>query len=251
MKLFGLIGFPLSHSFSKKYFTEKFEQEKIADCKYELFELSNLDAFPNLLKRNPELVGLNITIPYKQQILPFLDELDDASASRIGAVNTIKIAPNGSLKGYNTDYYGFKISLEIWLNKLNIHPNNLKALVLGNGGASKAVETALKDLGIQILKVVRSEGIENSTKYQDLTDAIMHQHRLIINTTPLGTYPNIDSAPPIPYHLLSSNHLLYDLVYNPAETAFLKIGYEKGAQIHNGLPMLHLQADKAWEIWNS
>ncbi|MCU0339440.1 MAG: shikimate dehydrogenase [Spirosomaceae bacterium] len=249
MRLFALIGYPLKHSFSKKYFTEKFEREHIEGCSYELFELPDYQQLPALIKAHPDLVGLNVTIPHKQNVIPFLDELDAASAARIGAVNTIKISPEGRLKGYNTDYYGFKKSLESWLKSLHISPNALKALVLGNGGAAKAVLAALEDMGVGY-QVVSRQASATTLSYEDLTEEFVQAHRLIVNTSPVGTYPQVEDCPAIPYHHLTPNHLLYDLVYNPAETRFLKKGTEQGAQTHNGLAMLHLQAEKAWEIWN-
>lgn len=252
MRIFGLIGYPLTHSFSKKYFTEKFEKEGIENSRYELLELPDYHHFPELIKANPDLSGLNVTIPHKQNIIPFLDELDVASAERIGAVNTIKFLPDGKLKGYNTDYYGFRISLEQWLGSLKIVPSQLKSLVLGNGGAAKAVLAALNDLQIEYTIVSRQPEHQSAAiSYHDLTADVVAQHLLIINTSPVGTYPKTEECPAIPYELLGANHLLYDLVYNPAETLFLKKGKEQGAQIHNGLPMLQLQAEKAWEIWNS
>ncbi len=252
MRVFALIGYPLTHSFSKKYFTEKFEREKIENSRYELLELPDYHDFPKLLKANTGLAGLNVTIPHKQNIIPFLDELDAASAQRIRAVNTIKFLSDGKLKGYNTDYYGFRISLEQWLENLTLIPIQLKALVLGNGGAAKAVFAALTDLQIQYTIVSRQpEHLSAIISYHDLTADVMAEHLLIINTSPVGTYPKTEECPAIPYELLGPNHLLYDLVYNPAETLFLKKGKEQGAQIHNGLPMLQLQAEKAWEIWNS
>lgn len=252
MRVFALIGYPLTHSFSKKYFTEKFEKEGIENSRYELLELPDYHDFPELLKTNPELSGLNVTIPHKQNIIPFLDELDAASAQRIGAVNTIKFLPNGTLKGYNTDYYGFRISLEQWLEDLTLTSAQLKALVLGNGGAAKAVFAALSDLQIHYTVVSRQpEHHSDIISYHDLTAGVLDEHRLIINTSPVGTYPKTEECPAIPYELLGPNHLLYDLVYNPAETLFLKKGKAQGTATHNGLPMLRLQAEKAWEIWNS
>lgn len=252
MRVFALIGYPLTHSFSKKYFTEKFEKEGIENSRYELLELPDHHDFPKLLKANPNVTGLNVTIPHKQNIIPFLDELDAASAKRIGAVNTIKFLPDGTLKGYNTDYYGFRISLEQWLENLTLIPIQLKALVLGNGGAAKAVFAALEDLGIEYTIVSRQPEHHSAIiSYHDLTAGVITDHSLIINTSPVGTYPKTEECPAIPYELLGPNHLLYDLVYNPAETLFLKKGKAQGAQIHNGLPMLQLQAEKAWEIWNS
>lgn len=182
MRLFALIGFPLTHSFSKKYFTEKFEKEGISGCRYELLELPNYQDFPQLIAAHPDLVGLNVTIPHKQNIIPFLDELDAASAARIGAVNTIKILPNGKLKGYNTDYYGFRSSLEQWLDSLQRTPTGLKALVLGNGGAAKAVFAALNDLQIAY-QVVSRQKTETTIGYDKLTEEVIHSHSLIINTS--------------------------------------------------------------------
>jgi len=249
MKLFALIGFPLTHSFSKKYFSEKFENEGIEGCRYELLELPNYQDFPQLIASNPDVAGLNVTIPHKQNVIPFLDELDGTSAARIGAVNTIKVLPDGRLKGYNTDYYGFRLSLEKWLGILERNPKNLKALVLGNGGAAKAILTALGDLAIDF-QVVSRQKTEATISYEELSEEVISTHQLIINTSPVGTYPNAEASPDIPYHWLSEHHLLYDLVYNPAETLFLKKGKHQNAQTHNGLEMLHLQAEKAWEIWN-
>ncbi|WP_138991026.1 shikimate dehydrogenase [Larkinella sp. C7] len=249
MRRYGLIGYPLTHSFSQKYFTEKFEKEGIPDSRYDLFELPDPTAFPNLIASIPDLVGLNVTIPHKQAILPFLDELDPASAGRIGAVNTIRILPDGRKIGYNTDYYGFRSSLEVWLKSLDITPETLQAMVLGNGGAAKAVTTALTDLQIRYRLVSRQQTAE-ALAYENISPTILDEYRLIINTSPVGTYPNVEASPAIPYGLLTSRHLLYDLVYNPAETRFLQQGREHGAATHNGLPMLHLQAEKAWEIWN-
>jgi shikimate dehydrogenase len=249
MRLFALIGFPLTHSFSKKYFTEKFEQEGISNARYELLELRDYHDFPQLIASHPEVVGLNVTIPHKQNIIPFLNELDAASAARIGAVNTIKVLADGRLKGYNTDYYGFRLSLEQWLQALHITPTSLKALVLGNGGAAKAVFAALEDIQIPY-QIVSRQKTPATTHYEDLTKDVIASHHLIINTSPVGTYPKVDECPAIPYEWLNEKHLLYDLVYNPAETLFLKKGKHQNAQTHNGLPMLQLQAEKAWEIWN-
>ena len=244
MKLYGLIGYPLSHSFSKKYFTEKFKKEGISDCNYELFELQDLAGFPQLLQSQPDLCGLNVTIPHKQAIIPFLNELD-TSAQKIGAVNVIKILANGTTKGFNSDYYGFKNSLAAWLNGKKIKA----ALVLGTGGASKAVQVALQELGIDFQLVSRNSDA-NLLAYTDLTEALLASHPLLINTTPLGMYPETHTAPEIPYHLLSEHHFLYDLVYNPEVTEFMKRGSHRGASVKNGLEMLIGQAEKAWQIWN-
>ncbi|MGV3558468.1 shikimate dehydrogenase family protein [Larkinella arboricola] len=249
MHRYGLIGYPLTHSFSQKYFTEKFEKEGIPDSRYDLFELPDLTAFPQLIASTPDLVGLNVTIPHKQAIIPFLDELDPASAGRIGAVNTIRILRDGRKIGYNTDYYGFRLSLEQWLQSLDLLPASLQALVLGNGGAAKAVIAALGDLQIRYRLVSRQQTAE-ALSYESISPEVLDEYRLIINTSPVGTYPKVEASPAIPYGMLTRGHLLYDLVYNPAETRFLQQGCEHGAATHNGLPMLYLQAEKAWEIWN-
>jgi shikimate dehydrogenase len=249
MKYYGLIGYPLTHSFSKKYFSEKFIQESILESEYELYEMPTLEPLPSLLKKNG-LIGLNVTIPYKKEVLPFLDALDDESAERIGAVNTIKIYSDGSTKGFNTDYYGFYQSLVSWIERHGDNCADLKALVLGNGGAAKAVMVALEDLKIEYLLVSRQESDQTIT-YDSLTPEIIQTHRLIINTTPLGTYPNVEVSPNIPYQFIGKSHYLYDLVYNPAETLFLKNGRSQGAATQNGLKMLELQAEKAWDIWNN
>ncbi len=243
MNTYGLIGFPLGHSFSKKYFTEKFEQLGIStENNYQLFEIENITEVSDLFK-NPAIKGLNVTIPHKQAIMPFLDDLD-ASASKVGAVNVVKFGKDGKKIGYNSDYYGFKLSLEDFIKA----EKGLQALVLGNGGAGKAVIAALEDLGISY-KIVSRKPTEESVSYAQVMDYIS-DYRLIINCSPVGTYPKSDQCPDIPYELLTDKHYLYDLVYNPLETLFLEKGKEKGAKTHNGLAMLHLQAEKAWEIWN-
>jgi shikimate dehydrogenase len=246
MRLFGLIGYPLTHSFSKKYFSEKFKQENIHDADYELFEIDNINLFPEIIKSNPSICGLNVTIPYKEAVIPFLDALD-APVKDIYAVNVIKVEKDGSLKGYNSDYHGFRDSLLKFIDA----KKDLRALVLGTGGASKAILAALKDLTIPYLLVSRNSAPEkNIIAYTDLDKEILSTHKLIINTTPLGMYPNTDTAPEIPYEHIGENHFLFDLVYNPIETSFMKRGLEKGAKTKNGLEMLYLQAEKAWEIWN-
>jgi shikimate dehydrogenase len=246
--IFGIIGFPLGHSFSKGYFTEKFEKLGLSEIHaYEKFELENIANFPALLKSQaPNLRGLNVTIPHKQNVIPFLDSVDEA-AMKIGAVNTIKILPDGTTKGYNTDYWGFRWTLETWEEFQEIKPK--KALVLGKGGAAKAIIQALKDLGLATQYVSRKKEDDTIT-YEELTQEVMQEYLLIVNTTPLGMYPKIDTFPEIPYELLTDNHLLYDIVYNPLETTFLKKGLEHGVKgVHFGLEMLHGQAEKAWEIW--
>lgn len=248
-KLFGLIGFPLTHSFSKKYFTEKFTKENILHSRYELFPIKNISEINKIISDNPDLKGLNVTIPYKETVIPFLDELDE-TAKAVGAVNAIKILKKDNnkplLKGYNTDIYGFKQSIKPFLEI-----NHEKALILGTGGASKAVAWVLNQMGITCNFVSRNPHKPNELNYTDLNEWIINSHLLIINTTPLGTYPNIGEFPPIPYEFLSENHFLYDLTYNPAETTFLKKGKKYGAQGINGQSMLELQAEKAWGIWNS
>ena len=241
MKLYGLIGYPLSHSFSKKYFTEKFEKENILNSNYELFEISKIDLLKDVLKENEQdLIGLNVTIPYKQEVIPFLDELDDA-AKEIGAVNVIKIQ-DGKLKGYNSDYFGFKNSLEAFLGD-----NSPNALVLGTGGASKAVVKALKDLGISHQYVSRNAS-EIAIDYKEASSKIK-DYQLIINTTPLGMYPKVEVCPDLPYDQMDESYYLYDLVYNPEETLFMKKGREQGAKAIHGMEMLIGQAEKAYEIW--
>jgi shikimate dehydrogenase len=242
---YGLIGKSLSHSFSQNYFTEKFKHENI-NASYELFELSAIEDFTNLLVKHPDLKGLNVTIPYKEQIIPFLTSITE-EAKEIRAVNTVKIERSGrnfELSGYNTDVIGFRESL---IPPLNSHHN--KALVLGFGGASKAVTYVLKQMGIEYI-IVNRKNTPSSITYNQMNKEIMDEFNLIINTTPLGLYPDIDSAPEIPYEFLSSKHLLYDLVYNPELTLFLKRGKLRGATIKNGIEMLHIQAEASWKIWN-
>lgn len=246
MRKFGLIGFPLTHSFSKKFFTEKFENEKIENCKYELHSMADARGMMDLVEREPFLYGLNVTIPHKVNVLPYLNEIDHA-AKEIGAVNCIAINQSSGtpfLKGYNTDVYGFAESL-----KPLIQADNLKALIFGNGGAAKAVEYVLKQLNIPYLVVVRNPA-PNTILYSAITKEVLADYKLLINTTPLGMLPNLESFPSIPYQYLDQSHLAYDLVYNPEETAFLTKAKAQGAKIKNGLEMLHLQAERSWEIWN-
>ncbi|WP_258105246.1 shikimate dehydrogenase [Marinoscillum sp. MHG1-6] len=245
MRKFGLIGFPLTHSFSKKYFTAKFEQLGLADHFYDLFEMESVDEFVKLWE-DPELVGVNVTVPHKQNVMPFLDGLD-ASAERVGAVNVIKRQQEG-LIGYNSDYVGFKRSLEKFIGEN--HPVK-NAIILGTGGASKAVEVALADLHIEY-QLVSRRATANTISYDQLNECKekMQEVQLIVNTTPLGTYPKVDTCPDLPYSELSDKHYLYDLVYNPSETLFLQKGKAKGAQIMNGAEMLERQAERSWEIWN-
>lgn len=248
MRGFGLIGFPLSHSFSAKYFAEKFERERLKDCTYNNFPLEQIGQLNQLIEQRDDLVGLNVTIPYKEQVIPYLQSVDE-EAAQIGAVNTIKILRkdgNIHLKGYNTDAYGFRASLEPFVKK-----HFSKALILGTGGASKAVAHVLSKLGIEVTYVSRKPGKPEHLSYEELTPAVMASCQVIVNTSPAGMYPNTDASPAIPYECLTQGHVLYDLVYNPAETKFMALGRMKGASAINGLQMLHLQADKAWEIWNS
>lgn len=243
MKQLGLIGYPLEHSFSKKYFTEKFKREGIPDWNYELYPLENITELNDLII-SKNLVGLNITIPHKQAALAYLNSIDK-TARAIEAVNTIKVnsTNNGiTLKGYNTDCIGFEQSL-----KPLLQAHHKKALVLGTGGASKAVIYVLNKLGISF-KTVSSSGNGNLS-YQDLTEPLINDYTLIINTTPLGMHPNVDSKPNLPYTGLTPQHLLYDLVYNPLKTSFLSEGKRYGAITKNGLEMLELQAEAAWNIF--
>ena len=243
MNLYGLIGHPLSHSFSKKYFTEKFEKENIANSKYELFDIDHIDKLSSILEKNHQLKGLNVTIPYKENVIPFLTELS-SEAKDIGAVNTIKIE-GSNLIGHNTDSFGFKQSLKPF-----IEINHERALILGTGGASKAVAYALRSININCLFVSRNPKNENEISYDDVNKYVIKHHQIIVNTTPVGTFPSVNEKPLIDYESISSSQLLYDLVYNPEETMFLKEGKIKRAITLNGFQMLQLQAEKAWEIWN-
>lgn len=243
MRLFGLIGFPLSQSFSKRYFTEKFEKEGIADCRYEAFEIPSIRHLPELLQMHPDLAGFNVTIPYKQEVMAFLHELD-GEAESIGACNCIRIA-GGRLKGYNTDAAAFETTL---LQQLQ--PHHTQALILGTGGAARAVRYTLEKLGIAYRYVSRTPGPE-VLGYDNLDAETMAAYPLIINTTPLGSYPKTEGKPELPYELITPRHYLYDLVYNPPLTAFLKEGQERGAVIKNGYDMLVGQAELSWNIWNS
>ena len=242
MKVFGLIGYPLSHSFSKGFFAEKFQKEGINDCIYENFSLEDISQFPALLEQQPDLRGLNVTIPYKEAVLPWLDELSPA-AEQIKAVNCIQFH-EGIRIGFNTDVMGFKRSLQPLLK-----PHHTNALVLGTGGAAKAVMFVLQELNIPYT-VVSRRAHDGVITYNMLDKDIIAAHTIIINTSPLGMYPQVHAAPPIPYELITKHHLLYDLIYNPAETLFLKQGAAKGAAIKNGHEMLVLQAEASWDIWN-
>ncbi len=246
MKTYGLIGFPLSHSFSKKYFTGKFLRENITDARYELFEIENAEQLPDIISSTPGLKGLNVTIPHKENVIEYMSELDEPVKS-IRAVNVIKILPDGKLKGYNSDYHGFRQSL---LSFLPASYHGIKALILGTGGASKAVKAVLMDLNIPFQFVSRKAS-HDAIAYDAISTDLIKDFRLIINTSPLGMYPNVEDCPELPYEALGSSHFLFDLVYNPEETLFMKKGLANGAHVKNGLEMLIGQAEKAWEIWNS
>ena len=242
---FGIIGKDISYSFSRNYFQEKFNKLGLNNYHYYNFDIPEIEEFPFLLyHREDEFRGLNVTIPYKEAIIKYLDEVD-SEAQNIGAVNTIKVTDDNQLIGYNTDAHGFQKSIESLLKS-----HHKKALILGTGGASKAIAYVFKKLNIAYKFVSRIEQ-ENMLSYEMLDAEIMDDYSIIVNCTPVGTHPNIENAPPIPYQYLSNKHLLYDLIYNPAETKFLQKGKKQGASIKNGLEMLELQAEKAWEIWNS
>jgi shikimate dehydrogenase len=241
MATYGLIGYPLTHSFSPAYFANKFRQEGV-DAVYEKYELSNIEDFHKLIRTKPEITGLNVTIPYKQSIIPFLDELS-TSAKAIGAVNCIAFK-DGKLKGYNTDVIGFEESLLPVLR-----PQHQKALVLGTGGSSLAVRYVLERLNIPYRLVSRNKNASTIT-YNELDEAVLKEYLVIINTTPVGMFPDVENCPAIPYAAISPAHLLYDLIYNPAETKFLALGKMQGAYIRNGWEMLQLQAEASWQIWN-
>ena len=245
MPLFGLIGYPLGHSFSASYFESKFRKEGISAI-YRNFPLEHVEEFKGLVAGESDLMGLNVTVPYKQEIIPYLDSLSK-TAEAIGAVNTISFRRNENsleLVGDNTDAIGFRRSLQVHLK-----PHHSSALVLGTGGSSRAVLHVLADLGISYTRVSRAEGIEK-TAYEELDRTLVSDTPLIINTTPLGMYPNIETFPPIPYEAITSSHLLLDLVYNPGKTVFLAKGEKRGASIVNGYDMLVFQAEASWEIWN-
>lgn len=242
MNLYGLIGKDLSHSFSKKYFTNKFVTENINNCTYSVFEIKTIGEFRNLVNKH-KFKGMNVTIPFKETIIPFLDELS-TSAKKIGAVNTIQFK-NDKLIGHNTDYFGFKQTIKPFLG---LHHE--RALILGTGGASKAVSFVLNQLNIEVLFASRAPKNNNEISYNEINENVIKHHQIIINTTPLGMYPNINTYPNIPYNVIGKQHLLYDLIYNPKKTIFLKKGGINGATVINGEQMLVIQAEKAWEIWN-
>lgn len=241
-KTYGLIGRHISYSFSKDYFSKKFERENIQQASYVNFDLESINQLSEIFNIPNNIKGLNVTIPYKEAIIPHLSKVS-SKATRIGAVNTIKITKKGNLKGYNTDEYGFRKAILPFLEK-----HHKKALILGTGGASKAIAYALKKLHIPYQFVSRKTG--NDYNYNSLTETVIAAHQIIINCTPLGTFPNTHECPDIPYHAITNKHLLFDLIYNPEETTFLKKGKKNGAITCNGLKMLELQAEKAWQIWN-
>lgn len=246
-KQYGLIGYPLSHSFSQKYFTEKFSNENISNCEYLNFEIENCNDLTTIIEKHPQLLGLNVTIPHKENVIPFLTEKDEIS-NEIGAVNTIKIErenQNIKLIGFNTDVIGFEMALKPMLRS-----HHTRALILGNGGASKAVQYVLQKLGIDFLIVVRQPKNSNEINYNTLNENYLKFHSLIINTTPVGMLKDKNNCPEIPYEFITSEHFLFDLIYNPEKTIFLQKGEEKGAMISNGLTMLIQQAEAAWQIWN-
>lgn len=240
---YGLIGKNISYSFSAGYFADKFRASGLVSHHYQNYDLPEIDAIREVFEKTPGLEGLNVTIPYKEKIIPYLDALDPV-AEAIGAVNTIAFN-NGTTKGFNTDAYGFTMAIKPLLSE-----NTSRALILGTGGASKAVIYALNQLGIKTLKVSRTK-TEDTITYAELDEQIMKKHQLIVNCTPLGTFPEVEAKPGIPYQWLTKKHVLFDLIYNPEETAFLREGSERGSQTMNGYQMLVHQAEKAWEIWNS
>lgn len=244
-QLFALVGKNISYSFSRGYFTEKFSKLGLAKHEYVNFDIQNIEEFTKKIKEyKNDIKGMNVTIPYKLEIFDFLDKIDK-KAKKIGAVNTVRITKKGKLIGYNTDVYGFKKSLTPLLKK-----HHEKALILGTGGASKAVAYVLDKLNIEYKFVSRTPKGKDTITYADVSEKVMMSHLLLINCTPLGTHPNIENCPSIPYEFVSEKHMLYDLIYNPSETTFLQKGKEKGATIKNGLEMLEQQAEKAWKIWN-
>lgn len=254
MKRFGLVGHPLGHSFSKAYFTEKFEREGL-DCEYLNFDIDDLSSIRNIITEHPDLKGLNVTVPYKEAIIPLLDELDPV-ATEIRAVNTVKVLPDGRLKGYNTDIIGLETTLSMAMagnasmlgNGSDLIPTG-SVLILGTGGASKAVQYVLSKHHIPFHLVSRTPEKGDFT-YQDLTQEIVASHPLIINATPVGMAPHVNEAPDLPYEAITPQHFLFDLIYNPEETRFLQHGCDKGARTLNGLSMLHAQAEASWRIWN-
>jgi shikimate dehydrogenase len=244
MKKFGLIGYPLGHSFSKAYFAKKFSDNHIVDASYDNFPIESIDLLKEVIQYNPDLRGFNVTIPYKEKVIQYLHHLSP-EVREINACNCVSIKDD-ELTGFNTDFIGFRDSL---LRK--IQPHHTNALILGWGGASKAVAYALKTLGINYLVVSRRSTEAGALRYEQVTADIIQQHELIVNCTPIGMHPDIEQAPQIPYQYLTANHYLFDLVYNPPQSMFLQLGEERGAIIENGYDMLVLQAEESWRIWNT
>ena len=240
---FGLIGYPLTHSFSKKYFTQKFQQAGCDDYEYLNFELEDIASFPDLLEKHPSLAGLNVTIPYKRQILKFTDEQSEV-VQEIGAANTLTLTSGGKIVADNTDVTGFERSIKPYLK-----PRHKRALILGTGGAAAAVAYVFDQLQIEYLFVSRSPQNSRQISYADLTEALLKNHLIVVNTTPVGTYPGIHESLPFPYNFVTDLHLFYDLIYNPAKTRFLQEAEKRGAFVLNGLRMLELQAEASFEIW--
>ena len=248
MRIFGLLGYPLHHSRSKEYFTAKFKNENISECVYENFSLENISDLPNLLSENTEIEGLNVTIPHKTAVIDLIDETD-ITAKAIGAVNCLKISRNSgkiSIKGFNTDAEAFRQSIEPMLSKFRG-----KAIILGTGGSSKAVSYALSEMNIPHVFVSRNPFHKDHISYNEIDAGFLKEYKLIVNCTPTGMFPEIDTAPMLPYEALNKEHILFDLVYNPEETLFLKKAKAQGASTKNGLEMLYLQAEASWKIWNS
>ncbi|HKK42660.1 MAG TPA: shikimate dehydrogenase [Bacteroidales bacterium] len=246
MRKFGLIGFPLGHSFSKKYFTEKFEREGLSDCLYENYPLENIDLLPDILNSEPDLRGFNVTIPHKSSVIRFLTHIAD-DASEIGAVNVVKIKRSGSktdLYGFNSDIKGISDSLAPYLTA-----SIKQVLILGTGGSSRAVSYVMRKAGLKVMLVSRNAG-KGTVGYDDLTAGIIRESGIIVNTTPLGMFPDVGSCPDLDYNLLTGEQVLFDLVYNPEMTRFLRMGAERGCTVISGIRMLYSQADRAWEIWN-
>ena|SRR5690554_854596 len=243
MNIFGLIGENIGYSFSADYFTNKFKTENIQSCIYKNFDIPDITYFPQIIKKNKGLAGLNVTIPYKEEIILYLDELSQ-KAEEVGAVNTIRVTPEGKLKGYNTDVYGFEKSLIPLLQ-----PHHTHALILGKGGASKAVAWVFRKTGITYAYVSRRPA-SDQLSYPDITQEVMKKFTIVVNCTPLGTFPEVEKCPELNYKLFSNRHIAFDLVYNPAQTEFLKLAQQNGAIIKNGHDMLVFQAEKAWELWS-
>lgn len=248
--MYGLIGYPLSHSFSQRYFSEKFAGLGLSGYSYENFPIRSIGELIPLIEKNPDLRGFNVTVPYKEQVIPHIQVLDEL-ARQVGAVNTVRVSRESGrilLSGFNTDVYGFGRSLSEWFSEHGAAIPS-KALILGTGGASKAVIASLRQMSVETHLISRNPGKNVYKTYRELDAEDMETHRLIVNTTPVGMFPHVREAPDVPYRYVSRRHFLYDLVYNPGETLFLQKGRKKGANTHNGEKMLYLQAEKAWEIW--